>query len=112
MLALKLCITPLLILAASLAGRRSGAAIGGWIVGLPLTSGPVSAFLTIDQGPEFARQAAAGTLAGTAAQACFAVAYFWASRQAAWPLSLAAGTLAYLGCTSLLETFAPSHPVL
>jgi len=43
-LALKLTITPFLILAASLASRRWGEAVGGWLVGLPLTSGPVAFF--------------------------------------------------------------------
>ena len=58
MLALKLSLTPILILAASLASRRWGNAIAGWIVGLPLTSGPVSLFFTFSQGPRFAEQAA------------------------------------------------------
>ena len=39
MLALKLSLTPILILLASLAGRRWGETLGGWIVGLPLTLG-------------------------------------------------------------------------
>ena len=41
-LALKLILTPLLIGGASLAARRWGPAIGGWLVSLPLTSGPVT----------------------------------------------------------------------
>ncbi|HWK43669.1 MAG TPA: hypothetical protein VNT30_03025 [Stellaceae bacterium] len=106
MLALKLCITPLLILAASLAGRRWGSAVSGWIVGLPLTSGPVSLFLILDQGPGFAQQAAAGTLAGTAAQACFSVAYFWAAEYAGWPLAVAAGACGFLACAAVLQALA------
>ena len=39
-LALKLTLTPILILTASLASRRWGQAIGGWLVSLPLTTGP------------------------------------------------------------------------
>ncbi|MEX5997204.1 hypothetical protein [Providencia hangzhouensis] len=38
----KVVITPLLLLTASLAARRWGESIGGLIVGLPLTSGPIS----------------------------------------------------------------------
>lgn len=111
-LALKLSITPLLILAASLAGRRWGEAVAGWIVGLPLTSGPVSFFLSLDQGPAFAQQAAAGTLAGTAAQACFSVAYFWAAERGGWPIALLAGTLAFSACAALLQALALSHLAL
>jgi hypothetical protein len=46
-LVFKLVATPLLIQPASLAGRRWGPAIGGWLVGLPLTSGPIAFFLAI-----------------------------------------------------------------
>lgn len=99
----KLCLTPLLILAASAAGRRWGNAVGGWIVGLPLTSGPVSVFLVLDQGAEFARQAAAGTLMGTAAQGCFAVAYFWMASRAAWPWAAVAGAAAFFVCAAILK---------
>ena len=60
--ALKLLLAPLLILLATLAGRRWGPAVGGWLAGLPLTSGPVSLILALEQGPEFAARAALGTL--------------------------------------------------
>jgi hypothetical protein len=112
MLLLKLCLTPLLIFAASRASRRWGDAVGGWIVGLPLTSGPVSLFLTLDQGPAFARAATAGSLAGTAAQACFGIAYFWAADHAGWPLAFAAGAGGFLLCAAVLQMLAPSHLAL
>lgn len=47
-LALKLVLAPALIGAASLAGRRWGPAVSGWLVGLPLTSGPIAFFLRLD----------------------------------------------------------------
>src|SRR5262245_7751273 len=40
-LLLKLLVTPAIVLGASLAGRVWGQSIGGWLVALPLTSGPV-----------------------------------------------------------------------
>jgi hypothetical protein len=54
LLAVKLVVTPVMVLAASLAARRWGDAVGGWLVGLPLISGPISVFLAIEQGPAFA----------------------------------------------------------
>lgn len=75
LLAFKLVATPLLLLAASLAVRRWGESAGGFIVGLPLTSGPISLFLALERGPAFAQQATAGSLAATAAQAAFGLAY-------------------------------------
>jgi predicted alpha/beta hydrolase len=76
LLVFKLVVTPLLLLAASFASRRWGEAIGGFLVGLPLTSGPISVFLAVEHGPAFAAHATSGSLAATAAQAGFCVAYF------------------------------------
>ncbi|MGV6983366.1 hypothetical protein [Providencia hangzhouensis] len=73
----KVVITPLLLLTASLAARRWGESIGGLIVGLPLTSGPISFFLALEYGTEFATQATLGSLSATAAQACFAVVFYF-----------------------------------
>jgi len=92
---LKLVITPVLILAASLAGRRWGEAVGGWFVGLPLTSGPVCLFIAIEQGPRFAAVTALGSLAGVAAEAGFCLAYSIAARRTWWPTALGAASIAY-----------------
>jgi hypothetical protein len=112
MLALKLVITPLLILLASLSGRRWGESVGGWLVGLPLTSGPVAFFLTLDQGPAFAVQSTAGSLAGTAAEACFALAYFQVAERWSWPFSLAMGTLAFAAAGATLQALSLPYVAL
>jgi hypothetical protein len=67
--------TPLLIGAASLAGRRWGHHVGGWLVALPLTSGPIAFFLAANHGADFAARSAVGMLAGTVSQIGFAVTY-------------------------------------
>ena len=90
-LLLKLVVTPALIAAATLAGRRWGGRLSGWLVGLPLTSGPVVFFLALDQGSRFATAAALAVLLGTISQAAFAVAYAWAAGRWSWPLATAAG---------------------
>ena len=95
LLAIKLVVTPLVVLIASLAARRWGDAVGGWLVGLPLTSAPVSVFLAIEQGPSFAAQAADGSTAGVLSQAAFCLGYAAAARQGAMA-ALGAGTLAYV----------------
>jgi hypothetical protein len=74
-LALKLILTPLLVGGASLAARRWGPAIGGWLVSLPLTSGPVTFFLALDHGTGFAATAIVGSLVGLAAIAGFTLAF-------------------------------------
>jgi hypothetical protein len=74
-LVLKLALTPVLIIGASIAGRRFGGAVSGWLVGLPLTSAPIAAFLAAEQGPQFAAHAAVGSLSGAAAEGAFCLVY-------------------------------------
>jgi len=111
-LALKIVFTPMLICAASLAGRRWGEAVGGWLVGLPLTSGPVAFFLALDYGTEFARHAAEGSLAGVAAQAGFSIAYAWAAKRLVWPLAFIIGAVAFALTGGLLQWIAPGSPFM
>jgi len=107
-LALKIFLTPVLICAASLAGRRWGETIGGWVVGLPLTSGPVAFFLALDYGTEFAWHSAEGSLGGVAAQAGFCVAYGWAAKRLRWPFALAIGTIGFALVAAALQWAAPA----
>jgi hypothetical protein len=94
-LPLKLTVTPLLILAASLAIRRWGEIVGGWFVGLPLTSAPVCFFLALDQGAGFAAGASLGCLAGAASEAGFCLLYSIVATHFGWPLALAAGSFGF-----------------
>jgi hypothetical protein len=94
-LAAKLVLTPALIAVASLIGRRFGPSISGWLVGLPFTSGPVSLFLALEQGTGFAAAAAAGSIAGVAASAVFAVAYARIARRSGWRASIVVASLAF-----------------
>jgi hypothetical protein len=95
MLLLKLVLTPALIAAASFAGRRWGHAVSGWLVGLPLTSGPVAFFLALERGESFAAAAALGSLAGAVAEAAFCLAYAYAARRVAWPAAVCVASLAF-----------------
>jgi hypothetical protein len=104
-LVLKLVLTPVLIAAASLAGRRWGQAVGGWLVGLPLTSGPVAFFLALDHGASFAASAAVGSLAGAIAEAAFCLAYGWTAARG-WPLALTASCAAFAAVASALQSLS------
>jgi hypothetical protein len=86
----KLILTPLLIGGASLAQRRWGAQVGGWIVALPLTSGPIILFVALDQSASLAASVAHGALAGVIAEAGFCLAYATASRRSGTLGALAA----------------------
>ena len=110
---LKLVATPALILLASLAGRRWGEAVGGWFVGLPLTSGPVCFFLALEQGTGFAAASTRGSLAGAAAEAGFCLVYGFTARRNRWPAALAAGSVAFgIGAAALAAARLPLVPLV
>jgi hypothetical protein len=94
LLALKLVVTPVLIVGATLAGRRWGGAVSGWLVGLPLTSGPVSVFLALQHGRRFAAHAAVGSVAGVIGECAFFLAWGAVARRG-WPVGVAVGTIVY-----------------
>ncbi|MDD4701852.1 MAG: hypothetical protein PHI96_06485 [Desulfovibrio sp.] len=89
-LAFKLVLTPLLVLVCMLVTRRWGAFVGGVAAGLPVVSGPLSFFLTLEQGVTFSAHASYSTLLGIDANALAAVAYPWlAVHGAPWYLAIA-----------------------
>jgi hypothetical protein len=75
MIWLKLFLVPGLVAIVTLAVRRWGPAVGGWLAGLPIVAGPVLVFYALEQGNTFAAAAAHATLAGLVATVAFAVAY-------------------------------------
>jgi hypothetical protein len=101
---LRILLAPALIGVASLAGRRWGPAVSGWLVGLPLTAAPVSFLLALEHGPAFAAQVALGTLAGNVSQILFAVAYAWLARGHGWPRACAGGSVVFAVSTTLLAS--------
>jgi hypothetical protein len=101
MLTLKLILTPLLIACVTLVGRRWGAGVSGWLMGFPLTSGPVSIFLALQYGRAFASRAAVGTLGGIASVCVFCLVYSLVSRKAGWLVSAVTALAAFFAATFL-----------
>jgi F0F1-type ATP synthase assembly protein I len=107
----KVTLTPLLIAAASLAQRRWGGAIGGLIAGLPLTSAPVSLFLAIEHGPDFAAHAATGTLLGITAMSAFCVGYARVADRSSWWRSASFGLAVCLTVTFIASQLPQTFTV-
>jgi hypothetical protein len=108
---LKLILAPVILGGASLAGRRWGPAISGWLVGLPLTSGPIIFFLALSNGEKFAASAIAGTISGGFSLVAFCLVYGWLATRFDWRVSLIGSMLAYFGIVSIMQNvilpFAP-----
>jgi hypothetical protein len=111
LLVLKLVLTPLLIAGVSLAGRRWGPSISGWLSALPLISAPTVAFLLIDQGADFAARAAAATLVGLLSLGLFCLLYAQVARRAGLLPSLLAGWAAFFLTTAVLQAITLSPPL-
>ena len=101
----KLLVTPVFIASVTLAGRRWGPAVSGLLIGLPLTSGPISVFLALQAGTAFAARAAVGNLAGQASVCIFCLAYALAARSWRWGICAPASLLAFMAVTALFSRF-------
>lgn len=100
----KILLTPAPIWAVSMAGRRWGAAVSGLLIGLPLTSGPVALFITLEHGTAFARQTASAILLGSISVALFCLAYGWLAKLGQpWPVAMVGGWLATILTTLALD---------
>jgi hypothetical protein len=112
MLVFKLLLTPLFIGLIGLADRRWGAKVGGWLVGLPLTSAPVTFFIALELGTTFASQMAMGILMGLISQAVFCVTYAWLSFRVNWLLSWLLGWGAFGASTFAFEHISVPLPLV
>jgi hypothetical protein len=101
LLLLKLTLAPIMIAFVTLVGRRWGSGIGGWLMGFPLTSGPVSILLYLEYGRAFAAHAAVGNLGGQASVCVFCLAYSLVSQVAGWPVSAVVSVAAFLASVAL-----------
>lgn len=86
---------PFAVWLASLAARRWGHAVSGYLGGFPMIGGPITLYLAIDHGPEFAARSALVTLAAIAGQAGHMLAFSSAGRAAGAAAGLVAGWAAY-----------------
>ncbi len=102
-LALKLILAPIIIGTASLAGRRWGPAVSGWIVGLPLTSGPVIFFLAISHDIPFAANAIRGTLSGGFSLIAFCLVHAWLAKKFDWRVATLGSLSTFALLTLMLE---------
>lgn len=105
---LKLILTPTLIGMVSWAGRRWGSFISGWLVGLPLTSGPIVLFLALTHGTTFASAAALGILSGTLSQAIVCLVYTRLCETHRWPATLAISLGFFALATVGFNAFRPA----
>lgn len=107
LLVAKALFAPMLLAVCAFAGQRWGAVVGGWLLGLPLISGPVSYFLLVQHGSRFAESAARGTLLGMVGTGVFCVGYSLIAKDRPWWQTLPAAAVASVAVTVALTQVHP-----
>ncbi|MQA38461.1 hypothetical protein [Rugamonas aquatica] len=110
-LLLKLLLVPCLIYLVTLAGRKWGAGVAGWLSAFPVISGPILLTITLEQGPAFAATAAEGTLLAVVAILVFSIAYAWASGRCGIAGSMLWAMAAYGLAVAGLNALHPQLPL-
>lgn len=108
MLLLKLLLIPGFLLLISLAGKRWGPSVAGWLSGLPVVVGPILFFLAVEQGPAFAAQSATAALSAMFAMITFCVVYARVAQRANWPVALVIGLASWTAVAVVLSLIPAS----
>src|SRR3954447_3539994 len=109
LLLLKLTLAPGLVTATTLAGRRWGPRMAGWLGGLPVVVAPILLAITLEHGHAFGARAAGGALLGLLSLTFFILAYGWCARWMGWLPAAAIGGGAFLVGTLLLDQGEPPN---
>jgi hypothetical protein len=104
LVAVKVVGTPLFVAGATLAGRRFGAGVSGWLIGAPVNSAPIALFIALGHGAAFGAVAAKATMAGATSQVAFALAYCLAARRFGWLQAVLSGSAAFALSTIVLRS--------
>ena len=107
LLVAKIVLSPLCVVAVSLAGRRWGVAVAGLLGGLPVVAGPILLVETLLHGRDFGADAAAGTLLGLAALTAFVVVYGRVATARGPAASVLCGWSAFLVGVAILNPIQP-----
>ena len=106
LLLVKLVVTPILIAATTLVGRRFGPTAGGILATLPIVTGSVSFYVAVEQGTGFGSRTADAALVGIASVGWFGLAYARTSLRRGWPASLLAGYVAFVATSVAVPLLA------
>ncbi|WP_394788891.1 hypothetical protein [Rhodoferax sp.] len=106
MLALKLFLVPSFLLLVTLAGKRWGPSVAGWLAGLPVVAGPILFVLAVEHGAAFAAHAATASLSAVFASVAFSLVYAHAAQRLRWQAAMALALVAW-GAAALCLSARP-----
>ena len=106
MLALKLLLVPAFLALITLAGKRWGPAVAGWLAGLPVLTGPILFLLALENGPGFAGAAATVSLSAVFGALAFILVYARVCAHRSPATALLSGVAIWC-CAALLLRWLP-----
>ena len=107
---LRLALVPAAVWLASLAARRWGHSVSGYLGGFPLIGGPLTLYLALDHGTQFAARSATITLGVILAQGIYLVTFSRLAQRHRWPAALGGAWLVFIACASAV-TLLPLSPL-
>lgn len=107
-LLLKVLLVPSLIALVTLAGRRWGQRLAGWLGGFPIVAGSVLLVLAIENGNGFAAEAAFAALVGLAPAMLFYLAYTRFATRVRWFVAASAALVCWVLVIGVLHLLQPS----
>lgn len=111
MLLLKVLLVPAFLALVTLAGRRWGPAVAGWLAGLPVVAGPILYFLVLEHGVAFGARAATASLAAILSAFAFSITYGRVCRGQGWQRALLIGLCAWFVAAQALVRLPLSLPL-
>ena len=96
---LRLALVPAAVWLASLAARRWGHSVSGFLGGMPMIGGPITLFLALDLGTAFAAKSALFTLGAVAGQAAHLITLSRVGQKRGWAAALLGGWTAFLAAS-------------
>lgn len=103
---LKLILTPILIGTTTFVSRKWGATVSGWLVGLPLTSGPVVFFIALSHDRAFTLQTILGILSGGFSLVAYVLVYAWVAKKINWYMAIATSLFVFASFTYFLRNLS------
>jgi len=114
-LIVKMAVTAVFLLVATITAERAGPLIGGLVATLPISAGPVYIFLALDHDAHFIAQSALGSLVTNAVNVVFALTYALLAQKRNLAISLGgafAGWIALIWAGGLAAWTLPSAILL
>jgi hypothetical protein len=104
-LAVKMVITAGFVVVATVIAERAGPLIGGLIATLPISAGPVYAYLALEHNTQFLADSAVASLAINPAIAAYLLVYAYLAQSRGWAISISIAFLLWFALAIVIHAF-------